>query len=94
MPGAHQAGGSVDRRSVVVAVALLGDAGVQRHAHPQRPNLTPRLGLEPTLRVQGCRNGIGHAAEHGVEGVAHRLDDVTAMLLDGAAHERIVPGQR
>ena len=45
-PASEQAGDAVERRAEVVAVALLGRAGVQRHAHPQRPELAPVLRLE------------------------------------------------
>ena len=55
-PVASSRAHAVERRAVVVAVALLGRAGVQRHPHPQRADLAPRLGLEPALGVQRRRD--------------------------------------
>ena len=45
----------VQGRSVVVAVALLGRAGVQGHPHPR--SFRPPLG-QPALGVGRCRDGV------------------------------------
>ena len=82
MAGAHQPCRPIQGRAVVVAVPLLGRAGVQRHPHPDGADLAPRLGLEPALGIQRRRDRVRGASEHGVEGVAHRLDDVAAVLAD------------
>ena len=39
----HQAGGAIDRRTVVVAVAELGVTGVDTDAYPERSRGLPRL---------------------------------------------------
>ena len=41
--GGHDARGAVEGRPEVVALALGGLAGVQAHAHAERPGLAPRL---------------------------------------------------
>ena len=53
--GREQARDAVERRAEVVAVALLGLAGVQRHAHPERPGRAPGFGRERALGGQRPR---------------------------------------
>src|SRR5205814_9786321 len=63
--GGHQSRGTVQRRAVVVARAVLGFSSVQTHAHPERAGLGPRLHAERTLPPD--RRG-----QRPVRGRAHR----------------------
>jgi hypothetical protein len=44
MPGREEPGNPVEGGAEVVAVALLGRAGVDANPNAQRPDLAPRLG--------------------------------------------------
>jgi hypothetical protein len=61
--------GSVERRSEVVAVALLGFAHVHRHPHPH-VDADPWLILQRNLRRQRRTEGVAHPLEGGGKGVA------------------------
>jgi hypothetical protein len=66
---------------------------VQRHPHPDRPNLAPRLGLQPALGVQGGREGIGGARERGMNAVARGLHHVAVVLDDRRSDEGVMAGK-
>jgi hypothetical protein len=57
-------------------------AGVHRHPYADGADLAPRLGLESALGIQRRRDRIRRANEHGMESVAHRLDDMAVVLAD------------
>ena len=91
--GGQEAGEPVERGTEVIAPALLGGAGVQRHAHPQRADGGERLGGEGALGFQGRREGIGSRGKGGTELVADRLEDLAAMGLDGGAEKRVMASE-
>ena len=51
-PDGQQARNAIDRRSEVVGIPLVGNAGVNRHTHPESPDGTPVLGPNLALRFQ------------------------------------------
>src|SRR5581483_4089475 len=64
--GAQHPRRPVQRRPEIIAVTLLGHAGVDGHPYTQRADLAPRFGLEPTLGLDGRRDGVWRPGEHGV----------------------------
>ncbi len=92
--GGHEPGGAIDRGSVVVAVAVLGFAGVYADADPQR------LGVLPTLRddrsLRGCcgRERLARAGEHCVHAIAGHLHDAPVVLRDRRTQQLVVTRQR
>jgi hypothetical protein len=49
--------------------------------------------LELTLNGEGGGEGVGGGGEGGAELVAHRLEDVAAVSLDGSAEEGVMAGK-
>ena len=92
--GGHQARGSIERWAEVVDLALLGWAGVQPHPCPERANFAPRLGQERTLSLHCGGEGRVGCTKGGQETVAHGLDHVAQMRLNGAPQDGIVSGDR
>ena len=72
----HQAGGAIDRRAVVVAVAELGVARVDTDPHPERTGHAPRFGDDRPFGVGGGGECIVGTGEDRVDAVAGRLHDL------------------
>ena len=66
---------------------------MHRHPHPDGAVLSPGLGLESALGIPRRPDRVRSAHEHGVEGVAHRLDDVAVMLDDRGPHQGIMTSE-
>ena len=75
----HQPRRAVQRGAVVVAVADLGRARMDAHAHPQRPGRRPRLGRERELAATAASTASVGGRERGVEPVAGRLHHMAAV---------------
>ncbi len=91
----HQARSPVQRRTVVVAAALLGLAGVKSHPDPKamRVDLLPAGFDNGLLRLQRSANAGLSRFEDGVKPISGGLDDAAAIVLDGAAQQLIVARQ-
>ena len=83
-----------ERWPEVVAVALLGFAGVQRHPHPQRDGVRPFLGQQAPLRFDGCGDRLTGALEGGGDAVAPGREHEAAVSIYGAAQDGVVACQR
>ena len=86
----EDAGDTVERRAEVVAVALLGQPGMQRHTHPQRAGRSPRFGVQRALRGQRGGQRIGGTREDRVDAIADRLENHTALRSDRLPQHGIV----
>ena len=75
----HQAGGAIDRRAVVVAVAELGVAGVDTDPHPQWPGHAPGFGDDRPFGVGGGGECIVGTGEDRVDTVAGCLHDLPVV---------------
>src|SRR5712692_202056 len=86
----------VERRTVIVAVALERLAGMHRDAHAYREIARPRLGGEGALDVRRGRDRVAGAAEHrqGRVAFAFGLDEDTAGLADDVLDDAVVALQR
>jgi hypothetical protein len=86
----QEAGNAIQRRSEIVAVPLVGRAGVDRHPHAQPTDGREVGGLERPLRVEG-RTGRGFGpGERRAERVADGPEHVPAVRRDGGPHEPVV----
>ncbi len=92
--GGEQPRDPIERGAEVVAIAQFRVARVHRHPDSQAQRRRPRLHTQRLLRGERRREGLGCGGEGGAERVADRLEHVAARVLDGAAHERVVPRQR
>jgi hypothetical protein len=88
--------GAVERLAVVVAVAQLGLAGVQRSPGRQLQATRPAPGAELPLERQGRGRGLAGAREHRHRRVALAagLDEPPAVGGDGPGDQLLVLGQR
>ena len=94
MTGGKQARDAIDRRTEIVAVALVGIAAVNGHAHAQSVDRIPIFRAEV---VAGRRRGGDRALDvgkRGAERVADGLENATAVRLDRGPHDRVVTAQR
>ena len=90
---AHQTGGAVQHRPEIVAVALLGDPGVEAHPDSQRTRLPPRLSLQGALARDRGVDGIVGGWKHGRHAVTGALHDVAAVRFDRFAQKGIMACQ-
>ena len=75
----HESSSTVQRRTEVIAVPLVGYTGVQAHPRAQRANRTPRLDGQRSLPVdRSCHRRVG-CREHREQSVASVLDHISAM---------------
>ena len=91
-----QPGTAVDGGAVVVALAQVGLAGVQRHAHAQRRGCRPGLGMQRLLEGGSGGDGIGGARKDGEAAVALAAwpHDMPIVLGDDLLDQRIMPHER
>ena len=89
MPDRHQARRPVDRRTVVVAPALLGCPGMEGHTHAEL-RLTPQLGLEGALSCHSGCEGVGGFREGSVDTIAGALDNRAPMRRDRVAQQGVM----
>src|SRR5580700_4087596 len=80
----------VDRRTEVVAFALVGSAGVDCRAHAQSVDCREILHGKLPLRREHCRNGLVGPRERAAEGITDRLEDVAAVFPNCRAQDRVV----
>jgi hypothetical protein len=90
-----QPGRPVERLPVVVAVAQLGLAGVQRGLGREGDIARPALGGQPSLKGNGGSRGVACPHKHRQRRVALplSLDELPAMGGDSLGDERLVAGQ-
>jgi len=89
----HQTRRAVERSAVVVAVAQLGLARVQRHAHAQGAGLAPGLRLQTPLAGGDGDDAVEGRGKDSIQAIAGRLDDLAVVGLDGGAQDNVMPGQ-
>ena len=73
VPRGEEPGHSVQRRTEVIPVSLLGYPGVERHPHPKGSCFGPLLADKGPLSLECRPKGIGSGREEGVEGVPDGL---------------------
>src|SRR4030095_4402066 len=78
----------------IVAVTHLDCARVKRHAHAELRPFGPRFAMQRPLRLERRGKRIGRRVERRAEGVATRLEDVTVVIGDAVAQQRIVARER
>ena len=78
----QKSGDAVERRAKVIAVALLGRAGVERDAHTERRGLAPGLGQQAIQGIESGAQGGRGGCEGGAERIANRLEDVAPVSGD------------
>ena len=90
-----QPGDPVDGAAEVVALALDGLAGVQRHPHRQHAIRRPGLGVDRVLRGERRGRRVDGRGEHAERRVALALglDQQAAVVADGRAHQLIVTSE-
>src|SRR3712207_5133048 len=92
MSGGEEPRNAVERRAEVVAVALLGCASVQRHAHAYGSKLlVPCFVLERTLGSERGLHRLRRRGEGGVERIADGLEDMSTMPLNRLPQDGIIP---
>jgi hypothetical protein len=91
--GGHQPRGAVDGRPVIIAVAQLGLAGMERHTGAEGARVSPGLGLQPLLRGDGRLGGRRGRGKGGVQSIARLLDHGPAVGIDGLPEQGIMPRQ-
>src|SRR5690348_8843995 len=74
MPDRKETNRTVESLTEVVAVTLLGVAGVQRHAHAQRTELRPVLGLKGLLGGNSGSQPICRDGKSGMETISPTFD--------------------
>ncbi len=92
--GGFQAGRPVDDRPEVIAVALLAGTGMQAHADQDWPARRPGLRTQRLLSGQDRGDCGWCRPERRAEGVAYRLEDITARGLDGRPEDLVVAAER
>ena len=90
----HESCGTIDHRPVVVPVGDVHLTRMQGHAGADLHLQCLGYGLEGALGVERRGKPVEWIDEHGMEAVAHRLDDMTSMRLDRRAQRGIVPRKR
>jgi len=86
----EEARDAVEGRAKVVAVALVGGAGVQRHTHTYGFRQIPLLPLKGALSGKGGEESGGRGRKGGIDGIADGLEDMAAVLFDGVAEDGVV----
>jgi hypothetical protein len=84
----------VERRAKVVALARLGRATMECHAHAQRAGAVPAFLLQRPLRIKGGGECVGRPGEHRVDAVAGSLEDHSAVRADCLAQQAVMAGKR
>ena len=91
----HHPGRPVDRGAVVVAVAQLGLAGVQRPCARATDRRAPTLGARARAARRSPRvDRVGRGGERGVHPVAGGLHHVAVVRLDRRTQDLVVAGER
>jgi hypothetical protein len=86
VPDCEQACDAIDRGPEIIAVALVGCTGVERHAHAHAVDGAEILANECSLRGKHCSDGIFGPREGHAEFIADRLEDEPAVMRRGRAH--------
>src|SRR5579871_2259783 len=94
MADVEQARDAVQRRPEVIALALFGRAGMQRHPDAQAIDGRKILASEVALRCNRSSDAVFGASEGGTERVADRLEDVATVRFNGAAEDRVMASHR
>src|SRR4051794_35555381 len=89
----EQARRAVEWSAKVVAVALVGGAGVQCHAYAQANRQGPLLPLKCQLDGKRGLESSRSGGEGGIDCVAHGFEDVATVPLDDIAQEGIVASE-
>jgi hypothetical protein len=82
MRDAQQTCDAIEDRPEVITVALVGRAGMQRHAYTQSFDCRKIFGGQRLLRGQHSCNGVFRAPEGRAKCIADRLEHVAAVLGD------------
>jgi len=86
----HQAGDPVEGRPEEVPVPDLGAAGVDCHAHAERPGFAPFVEVQRSLTLEGCLQRRLRSVERRQQPVTRGLDDRPAGLFHGRTQQRVV----
>ena len=90
----HDACGTVDGAAEVVAIGVIGDAGVHAATHAQREARGGAVVRERNLRRDGRDDRIAGVGERCVHAIAGRLHDDAMVALDRLAKDPVVAGKR
>src|SRR5262245_53924488 len=93
MRGRFDAGGAIECSAKVIAFAKFCSAGVEAHSHIERAQLSPILGGELALGLDGRTKGGARRIEGHAKGIADGFEDVTVVSLDSLAHKRVMASQ-
>ena len=94
MSEAEQTRRPIECRTIVVAVAEFGIAGMHGNAHTNRCRLGPRFGAQRALNGQRRFQCIRSRRKDGQEAVSRHLYDAAAMTLDAVPQQCVMAGQR
>ena len=90
VPDCQQPRSPVDRRTKIVALALVGSSGMDGRAYAKSAQRRKILVVKRALRGEHCGEGVGGAGKGGTESVAEGLEDVSPMRDDRLPNERVV----
>ena len=94
MRGAHDPRRTVDRAPEVIVIAPLDHSRMQPTAHAQRNTAGRRRIGQRLLHVQRRSERVQRIVEDGMDSIAGHLHHRAVAMLDRAARERVVRGQR
>ena len=94
MPDGHESCDAINRRPVVVRIALNRGADVNAHAHAETADRREIFRVHALLAGKRCLQCLLRRAKRRAERVADRLEDEAAVSLDLATDEYVVPGDR
>jgi hypothetical protein len=95
IPSGEEASHAVQGGAEVIAIPLLGGAGVQSRSHPHTKftKLTPILGLESALGLKGGSESLRCGREGDTESITYRLEDIALVGLYSFFQNGVVPVQ-
>ena len=88
--GGEDAGDAIEGLAEIVAIALLGGAGVQGHADFQFLDLLPGGGVQSALGLEGAGEPVLRGIEGDAKGVADGLENMAAAGFEGGAQQSVV----
>ena len=94
VPNRQQTRDAVERRAEVVAVALVGGAGMHGRTNAQSIDGGEVFGAKRALGIEDRGNGIFGTRKGRAERVADGFEDAAAVLRDRRSHQRVVPAHR
>ena len=85
---------TVQRLAEVIAITMLGRAGVQRHADFQLADAAPVRPAQRPLGFQRAGQRTRRRVKGHAKGIADRFENVAAAALESLAQHAVVRGQR